>query len=309
MLALAAPGAPSAARPLPAEVGPFAHVGLAQNDGAGGAQALGHEGIARRDGALERQRSRRGGHAVVGIEIVLERDRDAVERSAESASAALRVEFIGDFERVRVDLDHRAQFGALPVHRFDALDVGLGDGAGGVFARLHHALEVIGGDLVEFERRDLALRRLRPLATRRRTGNTRSSPSGQRRRLRLCVGMLFGPWMLSRSAQHTYRATRSPVPPSRTFDGSLRISTTTRTAWWNPDGEGVGPSGGPVTPSNPPPGGRTRRAPARCQRRSRIPRTSGRGPCSPRRPRRRPPSGSGRSGPRERSARSRPSLR
>ena len=93
----------------------------------------------------------------MGVEVVLERDRDAVERSADSASAALRVEFIGDLQSVRVDLDHRAKFGALPVHGFDAPDVGLGDGAGGVFARLHHALEVGGGDLVEFERRDLAL--------------------------------------------------------------------------------------------------------------------------------------------------------
>ena len=55
---------------------------------------------------------------------------------------------------VGVELDHRAEPGApvaRPVHRLDARDVRLGDGARGVAPRGHRLLERGHGSLVELE--------------------------------------------------------------------------------------------------------------------------------------------------------------
>ena len=96
---LAAPAAPAAGRVEAAEVGPLAEVGLAEDDGAGGAQARGDGGVLVRRVADQRQRAGGGRHAVGGVDVVLEQDRDAVQRPAHVAVAALAVELPGDAPR------------------------------------------------------------------------------------------------------------------------------------------------------------------------------------------------------------------
>ena len=83
-----------------------------------------------------------------------------------------------------------------------------------VLARLHHALEIVGGDPVEFRTAGSRPARSRPMGPRRRTGNTRSSRSGRRRRLRSCVGMLFAMDCRPLSGA-IHRAIHSLVPECR----------------------------------------------------------------------------------------------
>ena len=134
--ALAAARAPAAGGLHPAPVGPLAHVGLGQQHRAGGAQLLRHERVLRRDRALERQRAGGRRHPIVRVEVVLQRDRDAVQRSAHLAGLALRVELVGDGQRVGVGLDDGPQFGPALVQRLDPRQVQLGDAACGAAGRI-----------------------------------------------------------------------------------------------------------------------------------------------------------------------------
>src|SRR5262249_36765722 len=73
-------GAPAAGGARGADVGPLAEVGFAEQDGARGAQARGDVGVAGRGRAVERERARGGLRAIAGVDVVLEEDRDAVQR-------------------------------------------------------------------------------------------------------------------------------------------------------------------------------------------------------------------------------------
>ncbi len=136
-----------------AEVGPLGKVGLAQDHGAGLPQPRGQEGIPRRDRALQGQRAGGGRHAVVGADVVLEQDGDAVEGTARTFRLAFGVEGVREGQRFGVRLDHRPQLRPLAVQGLDAAEIGLHDRAGRVAAGLHALLESRDGRLRELEGR------------------------------------------------------------------------------------------------------------------------------------------------------------
>jgi hypothetical protein len=76
-----------------AHVRPFGQIGLAEDDGAGRAQPFGDEGIAAGAHAVQRQRTGAGAHLVGGGDVVLQQDRDPVQRAAQLAGLAFAVEF------------------------------------------------------------------------------------------------------------------------------------------------------------------------------------------------------------------------
>ena len=82
--------------------------GLGDDDRAGVAQVLRQRRLVRRHESGERQRA--AGRRHVGrVDVVLERDRDAVQRTAHFARRALAVALVGLLERARVDRDRRVQ--------------------------------------------------------------------------------------------------------------------------------------------------------------------------------------------------------
>jgi hypothetical protein len=95
-------------------VGELGESRLRDDDRARGFQVLRQRGFVGRDIAGEHQRAA-GRRHVGGVDVVLERDRDAVQRSAELALRALAIERVGLGERVRID----GQCGVEPifVHR------------------------------------------------------------------------------------------------------------------------------------------------------------------------------------------------
>jgi len=82
--------------------GEFVHVGLADNDGAGVAQARDEGRVGGRLIADERKRSDRGRH-VVGVEIVLHRHRHAEQRASRVASRGPAIERVGLRDGARVE--------------------------------------------------------------------------------------------------------------------------------------------------------------------------------------------------------------
>ena len=102
--------------------------------------------------AGQRQRPGRRHHAVGGRDVVLDQDRDAVQRAARSPALALRVEPVGDRERVGVDLEHAVQRRPDPVDRLDAREVFVDERPGGLPSRLHPLLQVGDRRLLEIER-------------------------------------------------------------------------------------------------------------------------------------------------------------
>ena len=92
-----------------AEVGPFRQVRLAEHDGPGRPQAGHDRRVARHPAADQRERARGRLHRVVGRDVVLEQDRDAVQRTAAPAGPSLGVTPRGDLEGGRVGLDDRVE--------------------------------------------------------------------------------------------------------------------------------------------------------------------------------------------------------
>ena len=89
-------------------VGELGQPGLGDDDRAGVAQVLRQRRLVRRHVAGERQRAA-GRRHVGGVDVVLQRDRDAVQRTAQLAGGALAIERVGLLERARVDDDRRVQ--------------------------------------------------------------------------------------------------------------------------------------------------------------------------------------------------------
>ena len=81
---------------------------LGDDDRAGVAQVLRERRVVRRHEVGERERAA-GGRHVGRVDVVLERDRDPVQRSADASAGALAVERVGDRERVRVHRDDGVQ--------------------------------------------------------------------------------------------------------------------------------------------------------------------------------------------------------
>ena len=101
------------------EVGQFGEDGLGEDHRAGLAQVRGERRVVGRDEALEGHRPA-GGWQVGRVDVVLERDRDAVQRPAHLPGLALGVEPIGLGQRPGVHRQRRVD--ALFVER-DALQV------------------------------------------------------------------------------------------------------------------------------------------------------------------------------------------
>ncbi len=137
---------PRALQPLDrarrAEVGPFAEVRLAQDHRAGVAQSRHEKGIARRGEVRERERSGARAHAVARRDVVLEQDRDAVQRAAEHARLALAVALGGDGKGIRIEFDDRADARSLAVDGADAGQVARRQGARGQPAGRHARLQL-----------------------------------------------------------------------------------------------------------------------------------------------------------------------
>ncbi len=97
--------APAAHRLGRAHIGPLAQVGLADDDGAGGAQLRSHVGVAFGPHAGQRQRTGGRAHAVAGGDIVFQQDGDAVQRTAHAPGGTLAVHLQRQLERFGIDLD------------------------------------------------------------------------------------------------------------------------------------------------------------------------------------------------------------
>ena len=130
-----------------AEVGPLAEVGLAQDHRAGRAQTLRDGGILGRRGSFERQRSGGGGHAVGRIDVVFDKDGDAVQRPSRAPGFPFPIERIGDGERVGIEFQHGAQRGPLAINGGDARQVSFRNRPGG------EALQAGDGDFIQVEAR------------------------------------------------------------------------------------------------------------------------------------------------------------
>ena len=110
------------------------------------------------------------------VEVVLQRDGDAVQRAAGPVRAPLFVQLVGDLQSLGVGLDHGSELRALAVQGSDPVQVELCDRARRAFARLHRGLQVGDGGLVELESTRLSAAgptgpRIRPAL--RRIGRTR----------------------------------------------------------------------------------------------------------------------------------------
>ena len=172
--ALAAPPAPPARRPGRPEVGPFAEVGLAEQHRPRLPQPGRHRGVLGRDPAGQGQRARRRGHAVGGVDVVLDQHRDPVQGAAQPALAPLAIEPIGDGEGVGIGLEHGPQRRPAPVDLADAGQIGLHDAARRPFAAGQAFLQLRDGRLRQRE----VVRRRRGLLTR---GSGNRHPLGTRR--------------------------------------------------------------------------------------------------------------------------------
>ncbi len=137
------------------EIRPLAEIRLAEYHRAGGAKPPDDEGITWRNGALERERAGGRHHPVVGIDVVLDQNRNSVQRPSHLLRPSLGVHRVGDREGVRIQLDDSAEGRTMPVDGFDSRDVLLGDRARGQFPACHHALQLIDRHLVELEGGDV----------------------------------------------------------------------------------------------------------------------------------------------------------
>jgi hypothetical protein len=102
-----------------ANVRPLAEIGLAQEHGPGLAQLLRHKRISCWLRSQKCQRSGGGLHAVGGIDIVFDQNRNSVQRTADVSFFSFLVEGIGDGQSVGIDFDDAVERGTLFVDLFD----------------------------------------------------------------------------------------------------------------------------------------------------------------------------------------------
>ena len=95
--------------------------------------------------SFQRQRSGRGLHAIVRVDVILDQKRDAVQRPARLARPAFLVARCGDGQRVGVEFDHGVDRWPVLVDLFDALQIAC-DLSSGQFARTHFALQFKDGE-------------------------------------------------------------------------------------------------------------------------------------------------------------------
>ncbi len=104
----------------------MAEIGLAEDDGALSAQPRDERGVAVRNIVLQGEGASRGGHVVRCFDIVLDQDRQAVERAERLAGVPLCVQRAGGLQRIRVQGEDRLQRGAGAVDQLDPVQIGPG---------------------------------------------------------------------------------------------------------------------------------------------------------------------------------------
>ena len=152
VLRLAAAPAPTARRLRRAKLAHSLRFVFPRMHRAGRAQALDHECVLGRDRALECQRARGRHHAVRSVDVVLDEDRDAVERPARAPGLAFGVERVGDRPCLGIDLEHRAERRTGAVDLLDPPEVEIDDLPRRIPPRLHPLLQLFDGHLIEHER-------------------------------------------------------------------------------------------------------------------------------------------------------------
>ena len=138
----AADARPAADRSAGADVGPFRQVGLAQDHSAGVLQPPHQWSVPQGDIALQGQGARGGGHAVIGLDIVLDQHRYPVQRTAQMARQAFGVQAARGLQRVRIEHDNAVQGRTRTVYRLDPGQIGAHQPFGGDLAGGHGRLQL-----------------------------------------------------------------------------------------------------------------------------------------------------------------------
>ena len=101
--------------------------------------------------AHQRQRAGSSLHAVGSVDVVLDQDRNPVQRAARALGLPLLVEGVGNGQGVGVEFDHAVHRRPAPVDLFDPRHVFLGQGSRGKFPDFMPACKLRDGEFVEFE--------------------------------------------------------------------------------------------------------------------------------------------------------------
>jgi hypothetical protein len=109
-------------------------------------------GVAPGDGPFERQRPGGRRHPVGGVDVVLDDDRDPVQRTARPLRLALLVERAGDRQRLGVGLADRPQVRPLAIDLVDPRQVQLDELPRRVAALGHPVLQLGDGRFGEGKR-------------------------------------------------------------------------------------------------------------------------------------------------------------
>src|SRR6185503_237424 len=148
--ALTAHSAPAARALETAEVRPLAEIRFADDHCARIAQSLRDSSVLERGRADECERT--GGRllSIAGVDVVLEQNRNAVQRPARSAASSLLIELSSDVPRIRIQLNDRAQIEPL-VDQLDSAQINFEQLLRAELMRRHERLQLpdaLLGDLV-----------------------------------------------------------------------------------------------------------------------------------------------------------------
>src|SRR6476620_934864 len=133
------------------EIRPLTHVRFPKQDCAGVAEFFCNESVVQCNRSLESQRSGRRCHAIGGIDVVLEKNRNSVQRTARSSRGALTIEGVRNRKRIRIDLQNVMQRWSFLVERIDSLDVLLRYRSCSSTPSCHVALQILNRDFLEIE--------------------------------------------------------------------------------------------------------------------------------------------------------------
>ena len=134
------------------EVRPLAEVRFAEDHDTRGSQPRHHERVLRGMRSIERERPRGGHHSIARVDVVLDENRNPVERAAGALLRALRVEGVSDGDRVGIDLDDRMERRATAIDFFDAIELHLRNLVSGIAAAGHPFLKLRRGRLFKRKR-------------------------------------------------------------------------------------------------------------------------------------------------------------
>ena len=139
-----------------------------------------------------------------------------MQRPAHPPTAALRIQPIGNRQRVWIHLEHAVKRGAGPIHRLDPREVFLRDRSRGIEPRLHPLLEIGDRELFQIEAR--RRRRLGQCRAGRHRGDRRGHPPRARPAIRRVDEVVCG---LSLRVRARHRVDASAVIIARHAGCSL----------------------------------------------------------------------------------------